>query len=308
MSAQPRTWPSAKVFQPRPFVKYLGGKAALWPEICSAIVDATRGRHVRRYHEPFVGGGAVFLSLAPAPESFPRWSAFLADVNPLLIRAWKGVRDDVEMVLDVYGSYAAHHAEDEYYRVRNLQPSREPGNWTDAEVAAWFIYMNKAGFNGVYRVNCAGDYNVPSGKRKRASVESGVDVLNLRACSRLLQGVDVEEESFETSLTRAVSGDLVYVDPPYLQGAAEMGLDSEESFTGYAVERFGRREHERLAQTLRDLVEQGVYVVASNSAAAGPLYASDLFETRRVSARRNVGATGARRGVAEELLIVGKTP
>jgi DNA adenine methylase len=269
----------------RPFVKWAGGKRQLLPELKRYVPE-----RFERYIEPFVGGGALFFGLsgriATSPHS-PR--ALLGDVNERLIRTYQGVRDSVEDVIEVLRGY--RHEEKFYYQLRE-QPI---DGCSDAEVAAWLIYLNKIGFNGLYRVNRQNRFNVPFGRHKNPTI---CDAATLRACSRALSGVDLAVIDFEQAAARAQAGDLVYFDPPYVP------LSLTSSFTKYTSDGFDAERQVRLRDVALSLKQRGVHVLLSNSSADSvrELYSKD-FEIVEVSATRLVNSKATRRGAITELVI-----
>ncbi len=282
----------------RPFVKWAGGKRQLLPELRRYVPQ-----RFERYIEPFVGGGALFFGLsgrlvpvaapvaapaaATAVSAAPR--ALLGDVNERLIRTYRGVRDSVEDVIERLGGYL--HEAEFYYRMREVAID-ERG---DAEVAAWLIYLNKIGFNGLYRVNRQNRFNVPFGRHKNPTI---CDAITLRACSRALQGVELEVIDFERAAERAQPGDLVYFDPPYVP------LSVTSSFTKYTSDGFDAERQVRLRDVALALKQRGVHVLLSNSSAdfVRELYHKD-FELIEVSATRLVNSKATRRGAITELVI-----
>jgi DNA adenine methylase len=261
----------------RPFLKWAGGKRQLLTELLR-----NAPRDYSRYFEPFIGGGALFFALSPK-------RAVLCDVNERLIRTYKGVRDDVERVIDLLEVYP-HDAEFFYeMRERNIDAG------TDAEVAAWFIYLNRTGFNGLYRVNRDNRFNVPFGRYARPTI---CDKQTLRACSLALRRARLLHLDFERAVLKAKRGDFVYFDPPYVP------LSATSSFTSYTSHGFGAKEQTRLRDTAVELKRRGVRVLLSNSSAP---FVRDLykkgFKVREVSALRPVNSKVTRRGAVTELLI-----
>jgi DNA adenine methylase len=278
----------------KPFVKWVGGKRQLIPEL---VRHAPKRDQIATYYEPFVGGGALFFHLRPR-------RAVLTDFNERLIRAYRGVRDDVEGVIDRLRTYSHLHDRHFFGKMRGLDVDRlrEDG---DAGVAAWFIYLNRTGYNGLYRVNSRNVFNVPFGDYKKPMI---CDVETLRACSRVLQRAtkgsgDAEDgirvADFEDVARRAVQGDFVYFDPPYAP------LNATSKFTDYTSAGFGDEQQLRLRNLVLDLKRAGIRVLLSNSSADRVLawYPKKDFHRIRVDARRAVNSKPDARGSVSELLI-----
>lgn len=261
----------------RPFVKWAGGKRSMLPHLLPLVPP-----EFGTYHEPFLGGGALFFAAMPQ-------RAVLADANQRLVRAYLGVRDKVEAVINFLRR--SQHSKQLFLKMRAWNVDRAD----DASVAAWLIYLNKTAFNGLYGVNRSGQFNVPFGDYKSPVV---CDEPNLRACSTALAGVEIRHDDFTRVLDRAVADDFVYFDPPYLP------VSATSSFAAYTPNGFGLRDHRRLRDVALELKARGVHVLISNSVAPAvlELYAEG-FEVRRVSAPRAVAAKGASRGKVEELII-----
>jgi len=261
----------------RPFLKWAGGKRQLLP----ALLERAPA-NPPRYFEPFVGGGALFFAMRPR-------RAVLADVNARLIRTYQGVRDDVEEVIRLLRSYP--HEAKFFYRLRATDIDSAP----DAEVAAWFIYLNKTGYNGLYRVNRANRFNVPFGRYASPNI---CDEPTLRACSEALAGAKLVVADFESAVKDARRGDFVYFDPPYAP------LSATSSFTSYTSAGFGLEQQTRLRDTATQLKNRGVRVLLSNSSAPSvrELYATG-FRVVQVSATRSVNSKASARGAIVELLV-----
>jgi DNA adenine methylase len=261
----------------RPFVKWAGGKRQLLRELLKHVPS-----RYGRYFEPFIGGGALFFALRPS-------LATLADMNERLIRTYTGVKDDVDRVVELLKTYP--HDEKFFYRMRKVEIDARP----DAEVAAWFIYLNKTGFNGLYRVNRKNRFNVPFGRYENPKI---CDARTLRACSVALAKAVLRVDDFEKVARRARRGDFVYFDPPYAP------LSATSSFTSYTSSGFGIDEQTRLRDLARALKKRGVHVLLSNSSAPSvrALYTRgfDVFE---VSATRMVNSKASGRGAITELVI-----
>jgi DNA adenine methylase len=265
----------------RPFLKWAGGKRQLLPALLRA---APRARDCPRYFEPFLGGAALFFALRPR-------SAVLADTNERLIRTYRGIRDDVEGVIRILRTYRSRHGKDFFYRMR----ARDIDAESDAQVAAWFIYLNRVGYNGLYRVNRRDRFNVPFGRYENPTI---CDAPRLRAASRALEGVDLRVGDFCDGVRDAGPGDFVYFDPPYVP------LTTTASFTSYTAAGFGHTDQVRLRDLALRLKAMGVHVLVSNSGTAEvrELYA-DGFVVDVVRARRAVNSRASGRGAVQELVI-----
>lgn len=261
----------------RPFLKWVGGKRQLVPHLVAGAP-----RSFRRYFEPFVGGGALFFHLQPR-------DAVLADANERLIRTYRAVRDDVEGVIELLRGYP--YDSDFYYDIRELAVDAR----SDVEVAAWFVYLNRAGFNGLYRVNRDNQFNVSFGRYVNPTI---CDAENLRACSKALHGVELVVGDFGEVVGKARRGDFAYFDPPYVP------LSVTSCFTSYAADGFGSDDQRRLRVVASKLKTRGVHILLSNSSApfVRELYATG-FKVSEVAANRAVNCRADRRGSVKELLI-----
>lgn len=276
----------------RPFLKWVGGKARLIPQIAPYIPE-----RFEIYHEPFLGGGAMFFHLASTGRIT---TAILSDMNLRLVRTYLGVRDDVEKVINAL-AYFRCDAET-YYIVRdrfNL-PEHRDGKAPAWETAALFIYLNKCGFNGLYRETQKGFYNVPFG---HFSLDHRVlDPDNLRACSKVLQKAIIVHQSFIERLAKLVDldnvrDDFVYCDPPYIP------LTETADFTDYVMGGFGLDKQQALAHVALRVREAGACVLMSNSGTPRTREVYIDFEQIDVSARRSVNCDPTKRGRVTELLL-----
>jgi DNA adenine methylase len=268
--------------RPRPFLKWVGGKSQLLAEITQRIPQ-----RYGRYFEPFVGGGAVFFSERPR-------KAVLIDVNEELANAYTVVRDDVDGLIK---ALRRHRYEKEYYyKIRNADRLPSFAGWDPVKRAARLIFLNKTCFNGLYRVNSKGQFNVPIGTYSNPTI---VDAENLRACSQALAGVDIRHASFLTVEKLAKAGDFVYFDPPYAP------LTMTSNFTSYSKDGFGAEEQQALRDLCLRLDKKGVSFLLSNSDAPliRELYHKKKFRLATVYAARAVNSKGAKRGKIPELLI-----
>lgn len=268
---------------PRPFLKWVGGKRQLLPELLKAVAAAGP---FRRYHEPLLGGGALFFELARNHSL--AGTSYLSDANTSLIEAYLGVRDNVEAVIRLLKGHKKRHSKDYFYEVRASVP-RSP-----TKRAARTIYLNKTCFNGLHRENSKGLFNAPMGKYKNPLI---CDEENLRAVSRALLKATIDVSSFENVLERAKRGDLVYFDPPYHP------LSKTAFFTAYSKGGFNEDSQRRLSEVFATLARRGVRVMLSNSKTEliRELYAD--FYLTEVMAMRQVNSKADARGKIPELLV-----
>lgn len=267
---------------PRPFLKWAGGKRQLLPRIL-ALVPA----RIRTYYEPFLGGGAVFFALA-GERRFDR--AVLGDVNDELINCYATIRDDVDGVIARLSRLRNTSAA--YYRIR----AQRPDGLDRAARAARIIYLNRCGYNGLYRVNSDGLFNVPFGRYVQPRI---CDPERLRAAARALAGVELVCGDFTDVLGRGRrlrADDFVYLDPPYVP------LSKTASFTAYSGG-FDMRDQERLARQLRRLSARGIAAVLSNSDCPDTRRLYEGLPSASLPARRAINSVASRRGPVAELLV-----
>ncbi len=273
----------------RPFLKWAGGKQQLLPALLEAMPVT-----FERYYEPFAGGGALFFALAH--ERAPL-RASLGDANPDLIATYEVVRDDLEgLRTELDRLERAYLTADADGRARLFYEQREFVPASKAALAARFIFLNKTCYNGLYRVNSKGLFNVPHGRYREPRILDG-DVL--AAASAALQGVVLACADVEATCASAQAGDFVYFDPPFHP------LSTTSSFTQYTSADFAWADQERLRGCIDGLTARGVQVLLSDS--PHPLivylYESAGYELRRVPARRAINSKGAGRGPIDELLV-----
>ncbi len=273
---------SKRASAPGPVLKWAGGKSQLLVQY-----DRWFPRRFAAYFEPFVGGAAVFFHLLPATT---RHRVRLSDLNGDLIEVYRTLQGDLEGLIHRLAEHAGQHSEEHFYRVRSWTPEDlEP-----VERAARTIYLNKTCYNGLYRVNSSGQFNVPFGRYKNPSILAEP---RLRAAARALEGVELAVEGFESVLEHARKGDLVYFDPPY------QPLSATSSFTAYTRWNFGAAEQVRLAEVFRELASRQVKVLLSNS--DSPLI-HELYQgypTHLVRANRFINSKGDSRQAIHEVLV-----
>ncbi len=269
----------------RPVLKWAGGKTQLLDRILPLLPES-----IDTYYEPFAGGAAVFFALA-AEQRFKR--AVLSDQNPDLLSVYRALQTDVAGVIDALQRMP--HSEKDYYEIRSQRPRAL------VKRAARVIYLNKTGYNGLYRVNRSGQFNVPFGRYAKPTI---CDAANLQAAARALKGVEILEADFEVVCEGARAGDAVYFDPPYLP------LSVTSSFAAYYRHPFGVREHARLARVFRELSARGVRAVLSNSYTPESKKLFAGWEGKIVPVSRPINSKGSGRGQIDELLLenrVGRT-
>lgn len=276
---------------PRPFLKWVGGKGQLLDTLLSRVDEAG---DFGRYHEPFMGGAALFYAMHRGKRL--KKQAYLADYNPRLVATYEGVKEDVDGLIELLQLHKKKHSEPYYYQVREaLRDDVSSGGPRDlVQHAARIIYLNKTGFNGLYRENNSGLYNVPIGSYTNPAI---CDEDNLRACAKALKKATIEATHFATITDRAKPGDLVYFDPPYDP------VSKTASFTSYAKGGFGEDSQRLLAQTVKDLHANGVKVLLSNSYTD---FIRDLykdFTIEAVNANRNINSNAKKRGAIQEALV-----
>jgi DNA adenine methylase len=280
----PKTTLSIPKGGPRPFLKWVGGKRQLLPRLLEQFEAAGK---VSRYHEPFVGGGALFFELVRREWINPA-EAILSDANPNLIDTYRGVRNDVDEVIDILKRYKQSHDEGHYYQVR----AEEPRKLT--EKAARIIYLNKTCYNGLYRENQQGKFNSPFGRYDNPTI---CDEVNLRAVAKALKKATLHCRPFQEIVNEAKKGDFVYFDPPYHP------LSNTANFTAYERNGFGTAAQEELAKVFRKLAKRRVKTVLSNSWSNDTRTWYQEFGPMEVRANRAVNSRPDRRGKVSELLV-----
>lgn len=271
-----------------PFLKWAGGKKKLLPELIRRLPPDVLAK---RWVEPFVGGGAMFFALEPK-------RALLADSNQDLITTYCLVRDRVDPLIQELERIAQRHSDEHYYAVRdrfNRQPTRACGFSTlDIELAAIFIYLNKTCFNGLYRVNRQGEFNVPAGRYVNPRI---VDAGGLRAASRVLFRARLSCVDFAKLASEVTPDDFVYFDPPYEP------VSSTSMFTSYAREGFNADDQRRLRDLFAKLTRRGVQCMLSNSDAPLVLELYRDFQIDFVQASRSINSKAGKRGAVREVIV-----
>ena len=257
-----------------PFVKWAGGKRSIIPIIRKFLPD-----NIERYHEPFVGGGAVFFAF----ESMIK-TATLSDLNEELMLAYHSISNHTEEVIVALEKHTENHKTNGYYtKVRDKQKPKDL-----VDISARFIYLNKTCFNGLYRVNKSGKFNVPQGKYKNPKI---CDPANLKIVARALEKATLRVGPFDETITPK-SGDFIYCDPPY-----------DGTFAGYQKEGFGDSDQERLKASVDMWTKQGVSIMLSNSDTPFIRKLYKGYNIYSITAYRHISSDGDTRGEKPEVLI-----
>ena len=272
----------------RPFLKWAGGKGQMLAQY-EAFFPAEAGG---AYFEPFVGSGAVFFHLQPR-GLFERY--VLSDANAELVNLYQVVRDQPDALLDCLRDHAARHSADYYYTVRALDRDAAWAGASPLERAARMLYLNRTCYNGLWRVNGRGHFNVPLGRYRTPDIYRPEKI---HAASQALQAATLTAQPFDAVLDRAQPGDFVYFDPPYVP------VSQTANFTGYSADSFGEAEQRHLAEVFAALAAQGCRVMLSNSDTplVHELYAD--FRIEKVAARRAINSKAGRRGQVYEVVVL----
>lgn len=271
----------------KPFVKWAGGKR----QILSQIKDLLPNK-IKDYYEPFVGGGAVFLNLQ-------RNNVNINDFNEELINSYISVRDNVNDLISLLKYHESNNSSEYYYSMRDWDRNGKIKNKTSIERASRFIYLNKTGFNGLFRVNSQGQINVPYGRYKHPSI---VNEEILIAVSNYLNkcNINITSGDYYNAIQKAKAGDFVYLDPPYAPVS-----DDKKSFVGYTLNGFSLDDQIRLKNVVDLLTKRKVNVMLSNSNVTfiRELYRDDKYNINIVKAKRNINSNGKNRGNVDEVII-----
>ncbi|MCL2109454.1 MAG: DNA adenine methylase [Oscillospiraceae bacterium] len=288
----------------RPFIKWAGGKSQILSEI-RAKYPAELGKSIRKYAEPFAGGGAVLFDVL---NNYNLDEIYIGDINRELILTYTAVRDNAVELIKLlknleseYLSTADKARKELYYINRSHYNALKSSKSESVELAALFIFLNKTCFNGLYRVNSKGGFNVPQGSYKNPKI---CDEDGLQAVSKALQGVKIFCGDYKKCADFIDENTFAYFDPPYRP------LTTTASFTAYASDGFGDREQAELARFVTEMSERGARVVASNSDPKNADESDEFFDRlyskhkiTRISAHRMINSVGAGRGRVNELLI-----
>jgi len=267
-----------------PIVKWVGGKRQLLPEIMPLI-----NKKCSTYVEPFVGGGAVFFELQPK-------KAIINDYNSELVNVYTVVRDHSEELIEELEKHNRNNNGEYFYMIRALDRSEVYHTMSDTEKAARIIYLNKTCYNGLYRVNSAGQFNSPYGKYKNPNI---VNEDSIRVMSRYLQSnkITIKQGDYKEVLRGLRRGAFVYLDPPY------MPISLSSSFTGYTENGFSYAQQVTLKEECDKLRKRGISFLQSNSDCPEIRDLYKEYEIRTVQAKRRINSKGNKRGEINEVLI-----
>lgn len=269
----------------KPVLKWVGGKTQLLEEIKKHIPTS-----YDRYFEPFVGGGAVVFDIQPT-------NAYINDSNVELINVYKQIKRNPLKLIKLLEEHKKNHNEEYYYKIRNLDRDKDIyQNLTELYKASRFIYLNKTGYNGLYRVNKNNEFNVPMGSYKNPLICDKEAILDLS--HYLKKGrVNIKTIDFEKFLYQTKENDFVYLDPPYYP------LSETSSFTNYSKDGFSKEDQIRLKETCDKLNEKGVKFLLSNSDTAFIHELYKDYEIIKVKARRSINSKGDARGEIFEVMV-----
>lgn len=290
----------------RPFLKWAGGKSQLLNNIRETYPEAL-GKGINKYAEPFVGGGAVLFDIL---SNYDLEAIFISDINAELINTYKQIKDQVGELISLLSQYQIEYwslegekAKEYYYNKRNRFNDllSDEGKEQKVEKAAIFILLNRTCFNGLYRVNSKGLFNVPAGRYKNPRI---CDEVNLRNVSKALQKVEIVHGDYKSSSEFIDDKTFVYFDPPYRP------LNNISSFTAYSKDGFGDKEQKELADYVHTLHQRGAKIVVSNSDPKNENTEDEFFDRLyspytidRVGAKRMINSRADGRGKISELLI-----
>lgn len=272
--------------KPKPFVKWVGGKRQLLKQFLLLNLYPPNDFDPKNntYFEPFVGGGAVFFDLLPK-------KAVLSDLNKELIVTYNVIKNNVEELIKNLKKYK--HSKEYFLKIRKQNIE----DLNDLEIASRFIYLNHTCFNGLYRVNSKGEFNVPFGKYKNPLI---CDEVNLRRVSKSLKNIKIKHQDFKEVLKSAEKGDFIYFDPPYYP------INKTSSFTSYTKEGFLEKEQTELRDLVIKLHKRGCYIMLSNSDTPfiNKIYSGIKgIYINKVKAKRSVNSKSSGRGKIYEVLI-----
>ena len=265
------------------FIKWAGGKKQLLDQFKLYFP-----KKINRFFDPFVGGGTITFHII---KNYNPKEVFISDINEELINTYKVIKNNVDELIEILKKYKEKHNKEIYYIVR----AEDPSLLSEVTRAARFIYLNKTCFNGLYRVNSKGKFNVPMGSYKNPSILMEQD---LREISKLLKNIKISVMSFEKMIPLAKKGDFIYFDPPYYP------LKKGNGFTTYTKGNFLEEEQKQLAEVFKKLDKKDCKVMLSNS---DTKFIKDLYKDYKISfvkANRMINCNGNGRGKINEVVVI----
>jgi DNA adenine methylase len=269
----------------KPFVKWAGGKRQLVPTILANHLP--KNYNPQTYYEPFIGGGALLFSLQPK-------KAVINDSNAELINCYKIIKNSLDELIEDLKNHKNN--EYYYYDIRDWDREKNFKSKTEVQRASRIIFLNKTCYNGLFRVNSQGQFNVPFGKYKNPNI---LDIAVLKAVNKYLNEnqVRILNSDFQEAVKDAKRGDFIYLDPPYDP------VSETASFTGYDVNGFNKQEQRRLKEVFDDLNSRGCHILLSNACTE---FIEDLYKDyphTKISAIRAINCNGKKRGKVDEILV-----
>jgi DNA adenine methylase len=274
----------------KPFIKWVGGKGKLIPEL-----EKYFPKEFNRYYEPFVGGGALFFYLKQTKNiSF----SSINDINGKLITAYKQIQQNPEKLISLLKNIEAEYKklsledQEKYFYQKREFYNKE--NVDELITTSHLIFLNKTCFNGMYRENSKGEYNIPFGDQKNPTI---CDEENILSVSKCLKNTEITSQSFEESVKNCQKGDFIYFDPPYYP------INVTSSFTSYSKNSFGPKEQEKLRDVFASLAKRGCFVMLSNSNTS---FINDLYKDfciNYLAAARSINSKGDKRGKIKEIIV-----
>lgn len=274
----------------KPFLKWVGGKTKLVPELVEMFP-----KKFENYFEPFVGGGALFYEVI---QKYNVGFSSINDINKKLIIAYRQIKQNPKELIsllktidDEYKKLSLEEQEKYFYSIRKKYNEETIDNKT---TASYLIFLNKTCFNGMYRENSKGQYNIPFGDQKNPNI---CDKENILAVSKCLENTEITNYSFEESVKKCKKNDLIYFDPPYYP------INVTSSFTGYSKSSFGEVEQKKLKEVFADLANRGCFVMLSNSHTP---FIEELYKDFHINYRyaaRSINSKGDKRGKIKEVVV-----
>ena len=272
----------------KPVLKWAGGKTVILKEIEKRL-NNIETNHVC-FYDVFAGGASVIIKFH---NKFKK--CVINDTNKELKHVYDSIKKNSIELISLLDRHAQNHSHDYFYKIRLMDREMIYETMSDVEKAARTIYLNKTCYNGLYRVNSKGEFNVPLGRQKNISI---YDAVNISELSKILQNVEILNKDFSVVLKECKAGDVVYIDPPY-------DKINNLSFVEYNVSRFDEFDQERLKREIDELTEKGVYVIASNSHTdnTAKLYKDYITENSIIKVKRSIASKNSSRQPVEEILI-----